>query len=250
MRTMKKTVARRRSSLHLESLERRELLNGNPVWSSYAGNPQHTALSTVASQSLDTIRWQTPVDLNPQYSGNDLLIHYGSPIVTAANTVIVPVKTGASGGFQIVGRRGSDGSVLWAQTSDYVLPPHNWVPSYSPALTPNNRVYFPGIGGSIYYIDNPDTPGATLSGQIFFYGSSNYSSALEDGSVFINTPVTTDSAGDVYFGFQVTPAAGIRLPDGNSFKSRKAVLRLQLRRFRFQGRFGLMTFSGSRPCAR
>ena len=72
-----------------------------PVWGSYAGGPQHTANSPVASQALQAIHWQTPVDLDPQYSGNDLLIHYGSPLVTAANTVIVPVKTGTTGGFEV-----------------------------------------------------------------------------------------------------------------------------------------------------
>ena len=68
----------------------------NDGWQGYGLNPQHTALSPVASQSLGSILWQTPVDLNPQYNGDDLLIHYGSPLITAANTVIVPVKTGAT----------------------------------------------------------------------------------------------------------------------------------------------------------
>ena len=36
------------------------------IWSGFAGNAQHTALSSVASQPLDGIRWQTPVDLSPQ----------------------------------------------------------------------------------------------------------------------------------------------------------------------------------------
>jgi hypothetical protein len=31
-------------------------------WSTFAGNPQHTAVSSVATQSLDGIRWSTPVD--------------------------------------------------------------------------------------------------------------------------------------------------------------------------------------------
>ncbi|HLJ92889.1 MAG TPA: hypothetical protein VKU02_06820, partial [Gemmataceae bacterium] len=75
-------------------------LNG-PSWSSYAHDPQHTAISDVPSQSLQAIHWQTPVDLNPQSYGGDLYIHYGSPVVTAANTVIVPVKTGANDGFEV-----------------------------------------------------------------------------------------------------------------------------------------------------
>src|SRR6266516_3112505 len=113
-------------------------------WNNHSRDSQHTALSSVASQPLNAIRWQTPVDLNPQYSGNDLLIHYGSPLVTQANTVIVPVKTGASGGFEVEGIDGQSGAVKWTQTSDYVLPPHNWVPSYSPTLAPGNRLYFAG----------------------------------------------------------------------------------------------------------
>src|SRR5579862_4404605 len=81
------------------------LLAGLPPWvgaqafSGYlAGGPTHEALSSVASQNLDTILWSTPVDLDPQYSGNDLYIHYGSPVFTKGDTAIVPVKTGASGG--------------------------------------------------------------------------------------------------------------------------------------------------------
>ena len=70
-------------------------------WSNFALDPQHSAQSPNASQSLSQIHWQTPVDLDPQYSGSELLIHYGSPMVTAANTVIVPVKTGAQGGFEV-----------------------------------------------------------------------------------------------------------------------------------------------------
>ena len=82
------------------------------LWGGFGGTPQHTATSTVAAQSLDRIRWQTPVDLRPQYSGNDLLIHYGSPLVTTANTVIVPVKVGAAGRFRVEARRGADSTLL------------------------------------------------------------------------------------------------------------------------------------------
>src|SRR5262245_17420878 len=87
-------------------------LMGQPLslpWSSYGHDAQHTAISSVASQPLNQIRWQTPVDLQPQYSGSSLLIHYGSPLVTAANTVIIPVKTGTTDGFKVEARRGSDG---------------------------------------------------------------------------------------------------------------------------------------------
>src|SRR5258706_14654519 len=47
-------------------------------WSSFAGNAQHTALSSVGAQSLDGVRWSTPVDLAPP--SGEILIHYGSPL--------------------------------------------------------------------------------------------------------------------------------------------------------------------------
>ena len=59
------------------------------AWNSFARDAQHTAQSPVRSDALNRIHWKTPVDLQPQYSGSDLLIHYGSPLVTAQNTVIV-----------------------------------------------------------------------------------------------------------------------------------------------------------------
>src|SRR4030095_6699055 len=96
-------------------------------WAGYAHDAPHTGVSTYASQPLTGIAWQTPVDQAPQYSGGgSLLIHYGSPSVAPANTVIVPVQTGAAGGFMVEGSNGATGALKWTQTTDYVLPPHNW----------------------------------------------------------------------------------------------------------------------------
>src|SRR5439155_2734403 len=175
-----------------------------------------TALSAYASQSLSSIAWQTPVDLAPQFSGKDLLIHYGSPLVTGDNTVIVPVKTGSSDGFEVEGINGTTGQIKWTQATDYTLPPHGWVPSYSPTLTPAGRLYFAGAGGTIYFIDSPDASGATTSGQLAFYGLEKYtaSPAAFNNSVFIDTPLTSDSAGNIYFGFVVTGTNPANLKSG------------------------------------
>src|SRR5215510_5847016 len=91
------------------------------AWPMHACNAQHTALSTVPTQALQQIHWQTPVDLHPQYSqpGNVLLIHYGSPLVTEGNTVIVPVKVGVDDTFRLEAHRGSDGLLLWQLATDY-----------------------------------------------------------------------------------------------------------------------------------
>jgi hypothetical protein len=195
-------------------LESRALLAAG--WGGYAQNAQHTALAPAASQPLQTILWQTPVDLAPQYSGNELLIHYGSPLVTPNDTVIVPVKTGASGGFEVQGRSAHDGSLLWNQATDYVRPPFGgWIQSFSPTLTPGGRLYFPAVDGTLEYISNPDTSGATVSGRVAFYGINNYDahpSVYSD--VYISTPITADAKGDLYFGFVVTGTNSAGLKSG------------------------------------
>ena len=117
------------------------------AWETHAENPQHTALSTVASQPLQVIRWSMPVDLAPP--GGFIFIHYGSPLVTPGNTVIVPVKTGSAGGYRVEARKAVDGAVLWTANTDYILPSHNWIPSYAPTLTASNRLYFAGAGGTL-----------------------------------------------------------------------------------------------------
>jgi len=85
------------------------------AWLMSSHDEQHGALSTVQSQALDTIHWHVPVDLSPPQG--EITIHYGSPLVTAANTVIVPVKTG-SNSFRVEAHNGATGKRLWAQKTD------------------------------------------------------------------------------------------------------------------------------------
>src|SRR5690348_9115039 len=86
-------------------------------WTTHGGNAQHTGLSSVAAQPFNIIHWSTPVDLSPP--SGEILIHYGSPLVSPANTVIVPVKTGADGGYLVKALNARDGSVIWSQATDY-----------------------------------------------------------------------------------------------------------------------------------
>jgi hypothetical protein len=186
-------------------------------WSGYAHDPQHDAIASVASQPLNRILWHTPVDLNPQYSGSELLIHYGSPLITRSNTVIVPVKTGAAGGFEVEALAGGTGATNWARSTDYQLPTHNWTPSFSPVLTPKNRLCFAGGGGTIYYCDTPDTTNSTpVIGQIAFYGLTNYIANTNAylASVYICTPITSDRYGNIFFGFQVAGSTPVNLQSG------------------------------------
>ncbi len=188
---------------------------GSVAWAGVARDAHHTALSLAQSQPLNQIHWSTPVDLQPLFTKDELLIHYGSPLLTTQNTVIVPVKTGATSGFRVDAHSAVDGSLQWSMVSDYVLPPHTWVPEFGPALTPASRVYFPGAGGTVYFRDAPDsTTGA--QGQLAFYGLANYQANPQSyaAGVMISTPITSDDAGNIYFGFQVTGDTPVKLQSG------------------------------------
>ena len=178
------------------------------TWQGYAHDPQHTAQSSVPSQPLTQIIWQTPVDLQPQFQGSDLHIHYGSPLITSANTVIVPVKTGATQGFELQARSGADGSLLWTQTTDYILPPSSWTPSFSPTLTPQGRVYWASAAGTLNYRGNVDGAGAVIPNQVNFYVSKKLKLT---NSVQISTPLTSDANGTIFFGYEVNGTAKKKL---------------------------------------
>jgi hypothetical protein len=192
-------------------------VNG-PAWTQFGSTAQHAALGAVATQDLATIRWQTPVDLAPPFRPSGaLLAHYGSPVITSHNTVLVPVKTTAAGGFRVEARAGGNGLLLWSADTDYVMPAHNWAPSYNLALSGTNRVYAPGAGGKLLYRDNSDTATSAATWQtLVFYGNAAYNAAQAtfDQSVFINTPITVDAQGNVYFGFVVTGTNPANLTSG------------------------------------
>lgn len=173
----------------------------NVPWNGYGHDAQHTANSAVAAQPLTNIHWSTPVDLNAP-GGGDIFIHYGSPMVTAANTVLVPVKTGASDGFQVNAFNGATGAAFYTLSTGYTLPPHGWTPSFGATLSLRNRLYYAGPGGTVFYRDQVDSATGT-TGQIAFYGNAAYAAnqAGFNSSVQISTPLTADRFGDIFFGF-------------------------------------------------
>lgn len=185
------------------------------AWQGHAGNAQHTALAAAPAQSLSRIHWKTPIDLDPQLRDGDLKIHYASPLITAANTVIIAVKTGKAGRYRLEAHDHASGAVLWALDSAYQPPPHDWTPAYGPVLTPQNRIYFAGLGGVVRYRDRPDAktgPG----GAIAFYGKAAYAAnpAAYAKTVQIGTPITADAMGNIYFGFAAAPGAPGALRSG------------------------------------
>jgi hypothetical protein len=180
-------------------------------WPGHARDPQHTGASTVASQPLSVIHWQTPVDLDPP--SGEIFIHYGSPLVTPAGTVIVPVKTKADS-FRVEAHDQAAGTVLWSQNTDYTAPTAGFMPSFSPVLS-RNRLIMPAGGGTVLVRDAPDQATGTLT-RLVFYGAENLkgNTQIYKDNVQINTPITADSAGNLYFGFIVLGATPLNLQSG------------------------------------
>src|ERR1051326_1781496 len=171
--------------------------------STFAGNSQHTANYQPAAQNLNRIVWSTSIDQD-----NHAFAHYGAPLITANNSVVTPVKT--ANGFFLNVLRGSDGSVKYTLATDYIRPSSTWIPVYQPVLAgpPNTpRLYYAGAGGTVYFVDNVDSDsGPTAATQLVFYTTlANYqtNAAQFNSTVYINTPITADSSGNIFFGFRV-----------------------------------------------
>ncbi len=201
---MKRQPIRKRSLVKsynsfVEPLEDRFALDGTP-WTTFAGNAQHTSVSSNTSQPLEVIHWSSPVDNFP----TSRAAHYGGPLITANNTVIYPYKKGPESApdFHIIARNGNDGTLLWDETTDWVPTGYGWYPAHQPVYVPSlNRVYFSGANASLYYKDNVDTPsGGSTKVQIVVFGSS--------GNVAM-TGLTADSAGNIYYGYRNGTAGGI-----------------------------------------
>ena len=101
------------------------------------------------------------MDLNPS-GGGPLFVHYGSPVITAGSTILVPV-TAADGSYQLRAFQGSNGAALYTLTSDYTAPANaDWTPPSGPALALGTRAYYPGAGGTVYYRDLPNSANMAL----------------------------------------------------------------------------------------
>ncbi len=182
-------------------------------WPGYAHDPQHSCLAVGASQVPQMVRWTKPVDLAPPNNGSgELLVHYGTPVITRINTVLLPVKTTANGDYQVQAIAGATGQTVWTSPiSDYSLPMHDWVPIFGITLTPKDHyIVYPGAGGTIYARTFPDSPGLSPS-RLAFYGLANYQSnpTAFANAIQICTPISSDALGNLFFGYV---SSGVALP--------------------------------------
>ena len=199
---------------------------GGPVaavaWAGFAGNAQHTAVARKRPQPFRRIRWRAKVDLAPVIEAGTLQIHYGSPMITAANTVLVPTRISAKAGFRVVAYSGTGGARRWSLKTDYQPPAFTTGTRASafgvplPAvLTPSATLAVAGAGGTVLMREHANLRAGAVR-RLVFYGAAQWRAhrSAYDKAVRITTPLTAGPDGSVYFGFTVTGATPAHLTSG------------------------------------
>jgi hypothetical protein len=174
-----------------------------------------------ASQSLALDHWHTGLDDDPSYYGNAVFIHYASPVVSPGNTVLYAFRynqtvnnTTDYNNWHVMARNGASGNVLYTVKTDFLAPviwPNDWTSVFPLCLTPVklNGVWNTGVaagaaGGSVLILSNADTASYTQNRVVFYTTFADYTAnASAYSNIYINTPITPDGNGNIYFGYTV-----------------------------------------------
>src|SRR5262249_14084482 len=90
-------------------------------------------------------------------------------------------------------------------TSDYHLPTQGWgwIPPWGPTLRASDgSVVFPAAGGTVYVRSSPDSASGSLT-RVAFFGIANFqrNPGAFNAAIQICTPITSDAAGNLFFGY-------------------------------------------------
>jgi hypothetical protein len=177
------------------------------AWPQFGRDSAHTGTAQVAGQSLRvvaaTIQMDPFTDIQRAVSGDDLLVHYATPLIDG-DDVFVEIKGGTytvgnwstqTWGVQAFRWQGSNLVPRWTVFSDWQPVPFTagaggplFEPVFQPVLS-NGYLFMPGVGGSVQRVDRD-------SGQIIdrFGGPQPL-----DASTFVTGPLVTDIAGSLYY---------------------------------------------------
>jgi hypothetical protein len=199
----------------------------SPSWPQWAQNPQHTGFLNVAGQNLNQILANIVYDplvetemqaVIPIQGEKALLVHYQTPLVDG-NNVFMESKAGTYSTRTYSTQtwhqnrfhwQGGQLVKIWTFDSDWVAPGSQndfWEPVYHAALA-NGFIYDPGAGGTIFKLKKTD--GSVVARINPFPG-------MLDPNKYTASPLSTDSAGNVYY--NVVQLA----PGGTSFYFKDAV---------------------------
>src|SRR2546425_5953551 len=198
----------------------------SPSWPQWAQNPQHTGFLNVVGQNLNqnlaNIVYDPLVETEmqaviPIQGEKALLVHYQVPLVDG-NDVFMESKAGtySTGTYstqtwhqnRFTWQNGQLVKV-WTFDTDWKAPGSQndfWEPVYHAVLA-NGFVYDPGAGGTIFKLNRAD--GSVVKRINPF--------SKVDSNTFTASPLTTDSAGNIYYNVvQISPA-------GTSFYSKDVI---------------------------
>jgi hypothetical protein len=189
-------------------------------WAGFAANAQHTAVAWQRPQPFRRIRWTAKVDVAPVLVHQELPIHYGSPMITSANTVLLPTRVSAKAGFRVVAYSGTSGARRWSLDTDYRPAPflahdHAFTPPLPAIVTPRQALVVAGAGGTVLMRGHANLAVGAVHRRVF-YGAAQWKAhqSAYGKAVQITTPLTAGPDGSVYFGFTVTGATPAHLSSG------------------------------------
>ena len=201
--------------------------NPDLAWPQWAQNAQHTGFLNVVGQNLNqnlaNIVYDPLVEVEmqavvPVQGEKALLVHYQTPLVDG-DDVFMESKAGKYSTKTYSTQtwhqnrftwQGGQLVKIWTFDTDWVAPGSQndfWEPVYHAALA-NGFLYDPGAGGTIFKLNKPD--GSVVTRINPFPG-------MLDSNKFTASPLSTDSAGNVYY--NVVQLA----PGGTSFYSKDVV---------------------------
>ncbi len=183
-------------------------------WATVGQNAQHTGISPFRGGPLTNAPFEVTSDSPDTLP--DTGDKFGTPLFTKFDTVVVPLFDNATQKFEVRAYSRSSGVEVWTFVSDYVAPPSVDTSSFrqrsavfQPALTPDGKLYIPGAGGAVWLMATPDRFGSGLdrartARRVVFYGKDKFHDkpGRYRQTVYINTPLTADANGNVYFGVE------------------------------------------------
>lgn len=167
----------------------------------FGGNAQHTS-NFGTSQNANVIKQTIQIKENMSTGFG----HFAHPLITSANTLLMPIRT-STNGYRVDSYDAGSGAFRFSLASDWINPQTSWFIPFQPVVVPGtpSRMYMPGAGGTVLMIEDPDAASAPTITRLCFYTdltTYNTNAAAYNASVYLNSAITADSAGNIYFTYR------------------------------------------------
>lgn len=187
-------------------------------WFCYGGNAQHSGIFNGTTQSAALIKWQTPIDDDPAIYGTVVYAHFAAPTVSPTNTVVYALRRTVGSNYDnwsVIGKAAATGKTVWQVNTDFsavelVQANTGWTSVFPMTLFQSTSSTARGMacaaaGGTVMVRKSADLASSTTSRLVFYTTVSDYNTnASKYAPIKIDTPITADASGNLFFGYQVT----------------------------------------------